>query len=473
MSSLTPTLYAAIPFFALLAIIAFFPLLGKNLWAKAYPHFSLGLAAVTTSYYYFFMHNLNPLTHAIYEYLSFMALIAALFIIAGGIHINFNTRSGPLVNTFFLVAGAIASNIVGTTGASMIFIRPYLRVNRHRINPYHIVFFIFIVSNMGGILTPVGDPPLFIGYLKGIPFFWPVTNLWEIWLFALSIEMIIFYLLDAKSLRTIENINFNEEANSGLNIEVSGIHNLLFLVIVLAAVFISRPPFLRELVMIGAAVGSYLTTKKEIHEKNEFTFAPVKEVSILFLGIFITMVPALEWICQNAVNIGLQTPGQFYWYTGALSSILDNTPTYLNFLSAASGSIIKAGPSIYPLIQSHALAIHNGGTHLLSAADAAPLYYEAHNVVSNLDSIAYNVNKLNDISVTYLLHTKNTIIEAISVGAVFFGAMTYIGNGPNFMVKKIAEEFGAECPSFINYILYYSIPILLPLFLLVWIIFFK
>jgi Na+/H+ antiporter NhaD/arsenite permease-like protein len=337
------------------------------------------------------------------------------------------------------------------------------------------LFFIFIISNMGGILSPVGDPPLFIGYLKGIPFFWPISNLWHIWLLGLTLSIIVFYIFDSKAVQELTSNVPEMEPSVQKRVEVSGLHNLVFLIIVLAAVFISRPLFLREFVMAISAACSYFTTKKEIHDKNDFSIVPIKEVSILFLGIFVTMAPALEWISHNAMNFGLQSPGQFYWYTGALSSILDNTPTYLNFLSAASRSLInlKSATYMFPFIQCHNLPIYHGETYLLSTSYITPELYRIHHAITNPHSAVQSAIHLSNLSITHLLNEKNMVIQAISAGAVFFGAMTYIGNGPNFMVKKIAEESGVQCPSFINYILHYSVPILLPVYFLIWLIFFK
>ncbi|MGC8654746.1 MAG: sodium:proton antiporter, partial [Candidatus Kryptoniota bacterium] len=299
-----PSLFAAIPFFILLAIIAFLPLIGNHLWTKLYPYFSFGMATLTFIYYYFLLHNIVPLIHAFYEYLSFIVLIGSLFVIAGGIHINIRARSSPFVNASLLALGALAANLVGTTGASIILIRPYIRINKGHVKPYHIAFFIFIVSNVGGILTPVGDPPLFIGYLKGIPFFWPVVNLWHFWLLSILITTIIFYFVDLKTSRKLETAHFEPECDLRRCVELSGIHNLIFLGFILAAIFISNSPLLRIFVMAIAALASYVTTKKEVHEKNEFGFAPIKEISLLFFGIFITMVPALEWISLNAASFG-------------------------------------------------------------------------------------------------------------------------------------------------------------------------
>ena len=328
----SPSVWASLPFVVLLAAIAIGPLANDRWWQKYYPAVSIGLAIITAAYYLFFLHATAPLLESGHDYISFIALIGSLYIISGGIHIRLRGESRPIANVILLAIGAVLANFLGTTGASMILIRPYIRVNRYRIKPFHIVFFIFIVSNVGGALTPIGDPPLFLGYLKGIPFFWPIENLWHIWLPAVAIILIVFYLFDRRDFLTLprtEQALAEKLSESG---EVTGLHNIIFLVVVLGAIFITHPPFLRELLMVLAAAASYITTKSETHEKNDFDLNPIKEVAILFLGIFITMVPALEYIAQNAAHFGLQTPGEFYWSVGALSSVLDNTPTYINFL---------------------------------------------------------------------------------------------------------------------------------------------
>ena len=376
---------------------------------------------------------------------------------------------GQYGDVVFLAIGAVVANLVGTTGASMIMIRPFIRVNNYRIKPYHVIFFIFIVSNVGGALTPIGDPPLFVGYLKGIPFFWSIENLWHIWLFAVLLILAVFYFIDR---RDFSNLNkgqqeFAEEV--GEEGQVDGLHNIIFLAVVLFAVFIQHPPFLREAIMIAAAAGSYFTTHSDIHKKNDFDFMPIREVAILFMGIFMTMVPALEWISRNAASFGFDRAGQFYWTTGALSSVLDNTPTYLNFLSAAVGRFVNRDVvhHIYALMQAHGGALTGANyTPEVQSTIGAMLRYHPGLVASGSAT-------LEQVSTAYLLSTRAIIVQAISIGAVFFGAMTYIGNGPNFMVKSIAEQAGVKCPSFLSYIVRYTIPILLPIFSLIWLIFFR
>jgi Na+/H+ antiporter NhaD/arsenite permease-like protein len=460
-----------LPFVLLLLAIAVMPFINKHWWEKYYPHVSVALGLVVIAYYLFVLGNGERMLHTGFEYFSFIALIGSLFVVAGGIHIRIKGKSKPLANVFLLAVGAVVSNIVGTTGASMILIRPFIRVNRYRIKPYHVVFFIFIVSNMGGALTPIGDPPLFLGYLKGIPFFWVAEHLWYKWAIGIIGVLTIFYFVDRRSFNALPaSVRHAAEGTEEAG-EAVGIQNIFFLVMILIAVFITNPPFVREGMMILAAVGSYLTTKTEIHRKNEFNFVPIKEVAILFLGIFATMVPALDWLELNATKIGITEPGHFYWATGALSSFLDNAPTYLNFLSAAIGLFVNEEivRQVYHLVQSH-------GADL--AQVTGPYAEEIRNTFTTLmkyhgDMVAAGYVPIDDINVSYLIGNHNIFIQAISIAAVFFGACTYIGNGPNFMVKSIAEQSGVHCPSFFGYIVRYTLPVLIPIFFILWLLFFR
>ncbi len=460
--------WSGIPFVLLLACIAILPLMNKEWWARFYPAVSIGLAAVTVVFYVAFLHRIRPIFQSGFEYISFIALIGSLYVIAGGIHIRFRGRSRPLTNVTFLAIGAVVANLVGTTGASMIMIRPFIRVNKYRIKAYHIIFFVFIVSNVGGALTPIGDPPLFVGYLKGIPFFWSVVNLWYIWLFAVAAILIVFYVIDRRAFSKLNKGQQEFAEETGEEGQVEGLHNVLFLLVVLAAVFVQRPLFLREAIMIASAAGSYFTTHSDIHKRNDFDFVPIKEVAILFAGIFVTMVPALEWIAQNATALGFRGAGQYYWTTGALSSVLDNTPTYLNFLSAARGMFVNDS-----VLHDLMALVRNHGQ--VGSVMAAPDVRTTLAMMMNYhpDMIASGTATARQLSTDYLLATQGVIVQAISVGAVFFGAMTYIGNGPNFMVKSIAEQTGVRTPSFISYVIKYSIPILLPILFMVWLLFFR
>lgn len=459
-----------LPFVVLLLAIAVMPFIARHWWEHNYPYVSVALGLIVVAYYLFGLQNAARLLHTGIEYVSFIALIGSLFVVAGGIHIRIRGKSTPLRNVFLLAIGAIVSNIVGTTGASMILIRPFIRVNRYRIKPFHIVFFIFIVSNMGGALTPIGDPPLFLGYLKGIPFFWVAENLWYKWGIGVLAVLAIFFIMDYISFKRLP-LRVEREAEREEEVgEVSGAQNVFFLAVILVAVFITDPPFVREALMILAAYGSYKTTKREIHEKNEFNFIPIKEVAILFLGIFATMVPALDWLERNATSIGIQSPGQFYWATGILSSVLDNAPTYLNFLSAAIGLFVNEEmvKQVLHLVQTQGADFSTVlGPHADEIKATFATLWKYHS-----DLVVRGSVPVDDIAVSYLIGNHNIYIQAISISAVFFGAMTYIGNGPNFMVKSIAEHSKVECPSFFGYVVKYSLPVLLPVLLLIWWLYF-
>ncbi|MFN0157788.1 MAG: sodium:proton antiporter [Bacteroidota bacterium] len=459
-----------LPFVVMLLAIAVAPFINKHWWEHNYPYVSIALGAITVAYYVFWLENTTRLVHTAVEYISFIALIGSLFIVAGGIHIRIKGKSKPLANVFLLAIGGVVSNIVGTTGASMILIRPFIRVNKYRIKPYHIVFFIFIVSNMGGALTPIGDPPLFLGYLKGIPFFWVAENLWYKWALGMVAVLLIFYVIDLRNFNKLPASVRHGAEGAEEEGELSGAQNIFFLLAILVSVFITNPPFLRELIMISAAFGSYFTTKKDIHRKNDFNFLPIKEVAILFIGIFATMIPALDWLEANATTIGIQTAGQFYWATGTLSAFLDNAPTYLNFLSAAIGLFVNSDivAQVQHLIQTQGSDIAQvTGPH---AAEIKATFMTLQRY--HFDLVASGNVPLDDINVSYLIGNHNIYIQAISIAAVFFGACTYIGNGPNFMVKSIAEQSGIACPSFFGYVFKYSVPVLLPVFFIVWFLFF-
>ncbi len=417
------------PFALLLGAIAVMPLANKHWWEKWSPAVSLGLGALV-ALHAILAGDSEVLVHTAVEYVSFICLIGSLFIIAGGIHIKVKGESTPAVNCLFLAIGAVLANLLGTTGASMVLIRPWLRMNKYRITAFHVVFFIFIVSNAGGSLTPIGDPPLFLGYLKGVPFFWVTKAMFLPWLAVVGLLIAIFFVLDTKNFAKAPVDVRVKETGAGEEWRFEGKRNVFFLLAVVGSVFIQSPSFLREAVMVAAAFLSFKMTPKAVHEMNDFEFGPIREVALLFMGIFATMIPALEWLETNAASLGIRTAGHFYWGSGVLSSVLDNAPTYLNFLSAALG-----------LFTAHASGALPHGGH--------------------------------DPRVAELLATHGKVICAISAGSVFFGAMTYIGNGPNFLVKSIADRAKAHTPSFFGYILRYSLPYLLPVLALVWFLFFR
>jgi len=436
-----------LPFLLLLLSIAVIPFIDRIWWEKNYPLVAYSLGFIVVFYYVFSLHNTPRLFLTSYEYISFISLIGSLFVVSGGIHVRLRGKSTPKGNIALLATGAVVANILGTTGASMLLIRPFLRINKYRIKGYHVVFFIFLVSNIGGALTPIGDPPLFLGFLKGVPFFWIITRVSTIWIMTIGMILLVFYSIDVYNFHK-ESARIKKAAAAEIDEpEVSGLHNIVFLLIIIAAVFIESPAplMLREVMMWGAALASFLTTKKEIHEKNEFNFVPLKEVAILFIGIFATMIPALDWLQLNSASIGIVSPGQYFWSSGILSSVLDNAPTYLNFLTAAFG---LHGANV-DNVQHMNLIL--GLTTPSSAGLPNPLQAGAMEITSH----------------------SWRFVQAISIGAVFFGAVTYIGNGPNFMVKSIAEQSGVQCPSFFGYIAKYSLPVLIPIFTCVWYLFFR
>jgi Na+/H+ antiporter NhaD/arsenite permease-like protein len=401
-------------------MIAIAPLFFPHWWLKHYPKVSFALGALVVFYYAAVIRHPEIVLHTAYEYFSFIVLIGALFVVSGGITIVTKDLTNPFENVLFLLCGALIANLVGTTGASMLLIRPWIRMNKARISPYHIVFFIFIVSNVGGALTPIGDPPLFLGYLKGIPFFWVLSKTFPMWCVGIGYLLTVFYFIDKNNYRQTSD-KVKKVIDKSEHWKFDGLINVLFLLIIIAAVFITAQAFLREIVIIVAAAASYFTTKKTIHHKNHFTFHPIQEVAILFAGIFATMIPALEMLEHNAHSMGALSPSFFFWNTGILSSFLDNAPTYLSFFSVAVGSFKGSGDTVLQLL--------------------------------SIDSFS-------------------RYIVAISIGAVFFGANTYIGNGPNFMVKSIADHYHVSTPSFIKYITHYSIPVMIPMLAVIWLLFF-
>ncbi|GAB4129015.1 MAG: sodium:proton antiporter [Ignavibacteriales bacterium] len=424
-----PSPFMILPFIILLAMIATGPLFYKHFWEKNYPGVSFALGLVTVFYYLIFLNDYHSLLHSLTEYISFIALLSSLFIVSGGILIKIDKKSTPILNSVILFIGALISNLIGTTGASMLLIRPYLKLNQNRIKPYQIIFFIFIISNIGGALTPIGDPPLFLGFLRGIDFFWYIQHNWYIWLPTVLVLIGTFYIIDSRNHSQVE-----EKSHSG-KIEFKGLVNLIYLLVILLSVFIDPavmswvpslsplPIGIREIIMFSVAIISFKRADKKILQTNEFDFEPIKEVAFLFIGIFATMIPALQLIAHEANVLGEKiNVSVFYWATGSLSAVLDNAPTYLNFLSAELGKF---------------------GLNL---------------------NIKEEVHTFQTVHYLYL--------QAISIAAVFFGAMTYIGNGPNFMVKSISERGGIKMPSFFEYVYKYSIPILLPVFTIIWLIFY-
>ncbi len=346
------------------------------------------------------------------EYLSFIILLGGLYGIAGGIRLWGDLEATPLTNTAFLALGAVLASFVGTTGASMLLIRPLLQTNSERARVKHtVIFFIFLVSNIGGLLTPLGDPPLFLGYLEGVPFAW-TFRLWLPWLCTTSALLLTYFVWDSIQHTREPLAALRRDRRRIEPLRLQGGVNILWLAGVVLAVAFGREPW-REAVIVALVGLSWWSTPRGVRRANGFTTYPMVEVATIFFGIFLTMIPALELLRGRGSELGVREPWQFFWATGALSSFLDNAPTYLTFLALAQG---------------------------LGLADE-------------------------------VVGVSHAVLTGISVGAVFMGANTYIGNAPNFMVKAIAEEAGVKMPSFFGYMAY-SGGILLPLFVAVTFLFF-
>jgi Na+/H+ antiporter NhaD/arsenite permease-like protein len=478
-----------VPFVLLLGCIATMPFIAKHFWEKNYHWVSMGLAMLVGVYYLAGVpKGYAALAQSMGEYISFIILLGSLFIVSGGILIRVRRRATPMVNVGLLLTGAILANVFGTTGASMLLIRPFLRINKGHIRPFHVVFFIFIVSNLGGSLTPIGDPPLFLGYLKGVPFWWVLEHCWPMWCVAIGCLLAVFFVFDLRAYKN-EDRAHHDAGDLGPAVSVFGAGNVIFIAMILGGVFLESP--FREGLMVLAACGSLWTTRQRIHEENVFNFGPIKEVALLFVGIFATMVPALNYLGRHAQDDAfkrfLNTPGQFYYCSGALSSVLDNAPTYVTFLEAELGKLdenllivaadvvhdvhkVEADKDDYlklwnlkkDVYMAEPWKYHQDAGTLRDAIAAMNRYHH--------DKVASGELEMPEIKVGFLVGDEkvNWYVIGISLGSVFFGAMTYIGNGPNFMVKSIAENAGAKCPSFFGYIAAFSLPILLPILILIW-----
>ena len=411
-------LWSVVPFAGLLLAIALLPLFAPSLWVRHYAKVCLAFGVPVAGF--FLLRAPRELLHTVLEYASFIILLASLFTISGGILLRGTLRGSAGVNCAILAVGAVLANVFGTTGASMLLIRPLLRANAHRHRKAHVVvFFIFVVANIGGALTPIGDPPLFLGYLRGVPFFWTLRAMGLLWAVACALVIGVFYLVDRRALAldTVAGeggggpVRAAASGEARVPLSIEGKINLPLLMVVIGAVFLPTP--WREVAMAGAAVVSAWKTPAKVRGENEFTWHPIEEVAILFAGIFATMIPAVLILKARGAELGVVTPAHFFWATGALSSFLDNAPTYLVFFSLAQGL---------------------GGAQTVAGV-SAPL------------------------------------LQAIGAGAVFMGANSYIGNAPNFMVKAIAEEAGVRMPSFFGYMAW-SCGILLPIFALLTLLFF-
>jgi len=407
--------WSALPFAGLLLSLALFPLFAPKFWQRNYHAvvMSWALALAAPLLWFFGRPAMTEICHLILlDYIPFMILLMSLFTVAGGIYIKGALKGTPLTNLLLLMIGTIIASWIGTTGASMLLIRPVIRSNAHRKTKAHIiVFFIFLVSNIGGSLTPLGDPPLFLGYLRGVPFAW-TFRLWPHWLLMVGVLLAAYFVWDSTQYTREPIAVIRRDRTQVQPLRVRGALNALWLAgVVLAVAFLHEPA--REVAIVGLAVLSLWKTPEEIRRANGFTYYPIVEVAVLFFGIFLTMIPALEILRARGGELGVREPWQFFWVTGVLSSFLDNAPTYLTFLALGQGLGL------------------------------------AREVVD----------------------VPHIVLTGIAVGAVSMGANSYIGNAPNFMVKSIAEETGVRMPSFFGYMLYSGL-ILLPLFLLVTFLFF-
>jgi Na+/H+ antiporter NhaD/arsenite permease-like protein len=401
------------PFALLLLGIAVLPLFAPHFWESNLRKLAvcavLGLPVLAL----YLRRHPEGLVHAGLDYVSFIVLLASLYVISGGVFLDGDLPATPRTNTLFLAGGALLASFIGTTGASMLLIRPLLQTNRERRRVTHtVVFFIFLVSNVGGCLTPLGDPPLFLGYLAGVPFTWTL-RLAVPWLVTSALLLALYYVWDRREYAREAPADLREDRLAVRPLRLAGGENLLLLGgIVLAAAFLAAP--WREAAMATLAVLSMVRTQKELRAANRFSFHPILEVAAVFAGIFVTMLPALDLLRARGAELGVREPWQFFWATGALSSFLDNAPTYLTFLALAQGLGLR--PDV--------------------------------------------------------VGVSHEVLTAISLGAVFMGANTYIGNGPNFMVRSIAEQRGVRMPGFGGYMLY-SGAILLPVFVVVTLVFFR
>jgi Na+/H+ antiporter NhaD/arsenite permease-like protein len=440
-------LWSCIPFAFILLSIAFFPLILPEFWHHHFGKISAFWAAALGIPFLIVFKGaaLYEILHIILaDYVPFIILLWSLYTVSGGILLRGTLRGTPVVNVVILIIGTLLASWMGTTGAAMLLIRPFLRANNYRKNrTFMVVFFIFLVANVGGSLTPLGDPPLFLGFLHGVSFFWTFKIFPHMVMVAIVL-LVIYFILDTYHYRK-EGVSAPEEEGVKEPLKLEGTYNFIFLAGIVGAVLMSGivdwgevttlgihravQDWVRDGLLIAMGILSLVATPIRIRDDNDFTWFPIIEVAYLFIGIFITMIPCLLILkagSQGALAFltnGVTQPLHYFWVTGVLSSFLDNAPTYLTFFNSALG------------------AFYSGMTE----AQAVPL-----------------------------LMTENAIyLKAISTGAVFFGACSYIGNAPNFMVRSISEEAGTPMPSFFGYILKYSLVYLIPVFVLVTFVFFK
>ena len=430
-------LYLLIPFVVMLLSIALMPLIAPRLWSRNINKLIFVLLIALPTAIILTREGLgeNLQEQILYDYIPFIALLAALYVVTGGIHIHYSTTPTPIVNAAIMFIGYGLASVVGTTGAAMLLIRPLLEINRDREYKIHtILFFIAMVANCGGVLTPLGDPPLFLLYLRGAEFSW-FQSLFPQWAFVGSLLLFVYISIDTYIWKRKEVIGVRprskNEEDEPIKISFSGAINLFYLSAILLAVAFINPAeipsiaaegapwymrFLREIVLVIVLLFSIATTSENVRKLNHFSWEPITEVAILFIGIFVTMTPALLYLNENAASLGIDKPMQFFFASGVLSSFLDNAPTAIAFHTVAEG---------LPMIE----------------------------------------------GATLVARVPEQMLIAIALGSVLFGAMTYIGNGPNFMVKAVAENEGVRMPSFFGYIFKFSLIILLPIYILLALIF--
>ncbi|MDQ7816537.1 MAG: sodium:proton antiporter [Melioribacteraceae bacterium] len=427
--SITVPIISLLPFLLMLLTIAIFPLFWNHFWEKNSNKLIVAIVlSIPIIIYLLFAGQEEKLIDTIvFDYVPFIILLGSLFTITGGIYLSGDIEAKPSINTLFLGIGAVLASLMGTTGAAMLLIRPVIRTNKERKFKVHtILFFIGIIANCGGLLTPLGDPPLFMMYLRGAPFEWFLTLIPE-WFASNFLLLVLYYLFDSYYYKRERPEDIKIDRTSIRPIKIEGKTNFYWLLgVVLSVAFLNEQyfefikvnhyyKFIREAAIFSMAALSLLFTPKLTHVSNNFTWEPIKEVAYLFFGIFITMVPCLLYLEINAAKLGISSPQQFYYFTGLLSSFLDNTPTAVTFHSLALG-----------------LGIQSPG------------------LVAGI---------------------PEELLKAISVAAVLFGSMTYIGNGPNFMVKAVAEENNIKMPSFFAYMYKFSLIILLPIFIIIQLLF--
>jgi Na+/H+ antiporter NhaD/arsenite permease-like protein len=408
-----PPLWTVAPFVLMLLAIAICPLAVPHWWEHNRNKLVVAAGLGAPILILYLVRRPAALLGTAEEYVSFIVLLGGLYVVSGGILLRGDLEATPRTNTAFLAVGAVIASFIGTTGASMLLIRALLQTNRERQQVRHtIIFFIFLVSNIGGMLTPLGDPPLFLGYLQGVPFTW-TFGLWPQWLFMTAALLVTYFVWDTRAYASETAQALRRDRTQLEPLRVRGALNVLGLGLVVVAVAFLHAPW-RELAIVAVTAVSMWRTPTGIRRANAFTSYPIVEVAVLFFGIFLTMIPALDLLRARGGELGVREPAQFFWASGVLSSFLDNAPTYLTFLALAQG------------------------LGLASEVVGVP----------------------------------HTILTAISVGAVAMGANTYIGNAPNFMVKAIADEAKVRMPSFFGYMVY-SGAVLIPLFVVTTVMFFR